>query len=164
MRSGSFTCVPASAKLMPRRNRKDNRRRPRGYGGGTGHVHLEECLAGGVHRIRQLVVVHPVLGGNGDTHEEDRAPPIELRSFLWLLLIGTFLIAGVTRFMGPLGIIARPLLRLGTLQWPAAAAAALGVALALWARVTLGRNWSGSITLKQDHELVTAGPYAAIRH
>lgn len=94
-------------------------------------------------------------------HRQSRS---EQRLYLWLLLIGTALIGGVTRFMGPLGIIARPLLRLGTLQWPAAAAAMLGVAIAIWARVALGRNWSGSITLKENHELVTAGPYAAIRH
>lgn len=94
-------------------------------------------------------------------HRQSRS---EQRPYVWLLLIGTLLIGGVTRFMGPLGIIARPLLRPGTLQWPAAAAAALGVALAIWARTTLGRNWSGSITLKEDHELVTGGPYAAIRH
>src|SRR5579863_5459513 len=34
-----------------------------------------------------------------------------------------------------------------------------GVALAIWARRILGRNWSGEITIKQDHELVRAGPY-----
>ncbi len=46
----------------------------------------------------------------------------------------------------------------------AAGAAALGLAIAVWARIALGRNWSGEITLKEDHELVTSGPYAAIRH
>jgi protein-S-isoprenylcysteine O-methyltransferase len=34
----------------------------------------------------------------------------------------------------------------------------------LWARVTLGRNWSGRIVLKEGHELVTSGPYAYVRH
>jgi len=41
---------------------------------------------------------------------------------------------------------------------------ALGVALAIWARAHLGRNWSGHPTIKQDHELVTTGPYAYVRH
>jgi protein-S-isoprenylcysteine O-methyltransferase Ste14 len=40
----------------------------------------------------------------------------------------------------------------------------LGIALAIWARAHLGRNWSSHPTLKEDHELVTSGPYALIRH
>ena len=41
---------------------------------------------------------------------------------------------------------------------------ALGIAFALWARFTLGKNWSGSVTVKQDHELVQRGPYGITRH
>lgn len=40
----------------------------------------------------------------------------------------------------------------------------LGLSLALWARVTLGRNWSGRVTFKEDHELICHGPYAHARH
>jgi protein-S-isoprenylcysteine O-methyltransferase Ste14 len=36
--------------------------------------------------------------------------------------------------------------------------------LAVWARRHLGRNWSGAITVKVDHELVRAGPYRLVRH
>ncbi len=39
-----------------------------------------------------------------------------------------------------------------------------GAAFAVWARVTLGRNWSAEVTFKQDHELIEAGPYARARH
>lgn len=39
-----------------------------------------------------------------------------------------------------------------------------GIALAIWARLTLGGNWSGLITVKRGHELVQRGPYAVIRH
>lgn len=50
--------------------------------------------------------------------------------------------------------------------------AALGAALTLvgllftvWARVYLGRNWSGMFaTIKADHELITGGPYGLVRH
>ena len=41
---------------------------------------------------------------------------------------------------------------------------AVGVAVAVWARWHLGRNWSAVPTLKEGHELVTAGPYARVRH
>ncbi|MGC1492577.1 MAG: isoprenylcysteine carboxylmethyltransferase family protein [Candidatus Acidiferrum sp.] len=35
---------------------------------------------------------------------------------------------------------------------------------AVWAREHLGRNWSRSVTIKQDHELITTCPYAVVRH
>jgi protein-S-isoprenylcysteine O-methyltransferase Ste14 len=41
-------------------------------------------------------------------------------------------------------------------------AAALG--FALWARVHLGGNWSGLVTLKEGHALVRTGPYRVVRH
>jgi protein-S-isoprenylcysteine O-methyltransferase Ste14 len=28
----------------------------------------------------------------------------------------------------------------------------------------LGRNWSGIVTLKENHELITQGPYNLVRH
>lgn len=45
-----------------------------------------------------------------------------------------------------------------------AALTVAGIAFAVWARRRIGRNWSVEITVKQDHELVTAGPYAWVRH
>jgi protein-S-isoprenylcysteine O-methyltransferase Ste14 len=39
-----------------------------------------------------------------------------------------------------------------------------GLAFAIWARHWLGRNWSGVVTLKEDHELVRGGPYRFVRH
>ncbi|MBV8833652.1 MAG: isoprenylcysteine carboxylmethyltransferase family protein [Acidobacteriaceae bacterium] len=39
-----------------------------------------------------------------------------------------------------------------------------GIAIACWARFVLGRNWSGWVTVKQDHELVRSGPYRIVRH
>ena len=39
-----------------------------------------------------------------------------------------------------------------------------GVAFSVWARITLGRNWSAEVTFKQDHELIESGPYALARH
>jgi protein-S-isoprenylcysteine O-methyltransferase Ste14 len=39
-----------------------------------------------------------------------------------------------------------------------------GVALAVWARVFLGKHWSGRITIKVEHELIREGPYGQLRH
>jgi protein-S-isoprenylcysteine O-methyltransferase Ste14 len=40
----------------------------------------------------------------------------------------------------------------------------LGLALAVWARVYIGRNWGMPMSEKADPELVTTGPYRVIRH
>ena len=40
----------------------------------------------------------------------------------------------------------------------------LGVGFAIWARLQLGGNWSGMVTVKRDHTLIRRGPYALVRH
>jgi protein-S-isoprenylcysteine O-methyltransferase Ste14 len=41
---------------------------------------------------------------------------------------------------------------------------AAGVIISMWARLTLGANWSGVVTLKKGHELIRKGLYRWIRH
>jgi protein-S-isoprenylcysteine O-methyltransferase Ste14 len=48
--------------------------------------------------------------------------------------------------------------------WLGAAVTIPGLLFAVGAREHLGRNWSRSVTIKQDHELITTGPYAVVRH
>jgi protein-S-isoprenylcysteine O-methyltransferase Ste14 len=48
--------------------------------------------------------------------------------------------------------------------WSGVLLLALGLAVSVWARVYLGRNWSATVTVKQDHELIRSGPYALVRH
>ena len=40
----------------------------------------------------------------------------------------------------------------------------LGLGYTVQARRHLGANWSGTITLKQEHSLVRSGPYRRVRH
>jgi protein-S-isoprenylcysteine O-methyltransferase Ste14 len=40
----------------------------------------------------------------------------------------------------------------------------VGFTFAWWARVHLGRYWSGTITLKEGHRLIRTGPYRLARH
>jgi protein-S-isoprenylcysteine O-methyltransferase Ste14 len=71
-----------------------------------------------------------------------------------------------------LGFGAAPWGWLGQRLWPRALPVDLialallygGLAFAVWARVHLGGNWSGSVTIKAGHELVSSGPYAWVRH
>jgi len=48
--------------------------------------------------------------------------------------------------------------------WPVVALIAIGFAFAWWARIHLGRLWSGRITAKAGHRVVDSGPYAMVRH
>ena len=48
--------------------------------------------------------------------------------------------------------------------WVGSLLTAGGLLFTVWARLHLGRNWSGTVTIKQDHELITSGPYAVVRH
>jgi len=41
---------------------------------------------------------------------------------------------------------------------------ALGIAIAIWARVHLGSNWGMPQTQKADADLITTGPYAYVRN
>jgi protein-S-isoprenylcysteine O-methyltransferase Ste14 len=75
----------------------------------------------------------------------------------WLLFAGTFR-QGKQAF----GILLLP--HSVALDRMALAITVLGLAFAIWARATLGANWSGSITFKENHELIQRGPYALVRH
>jgi protein-S-isoprenylcysteine O-methyltransferase Ste14 len=52
----------------------------------------------------------------------------------------------------------------GREEMAGAAVTVAGVALAIWARLSIGRNWSGVVTVKEDHRLVRTGPYSRVRH
>lgn len=49
-------------------------------------------------------------------------------------------------------------------NWIGVALTAAGIGLAVWARLYLGANWSGTVTVKLGHELVRSGPYRFVRH
>lgn len=48
--------------------------------------------------------------------------------------------------------------------WIGALPVLFGLGFAAWARVHLAGNWSGTVTLKQDHSLTRSGPYRLVRH
>jgi protein-S-isoprenylcysteine O-methyltransferase Ste14 len=41
---------------------------------------------------------------------------------------------------------------------------AAGVALAIWSRFVLGENWSATVSIRKNHELIRMGPYRTMRH
>jgi len=48
--------------------------------------------------------------------------------------------------------------------WAGVAILIAGLGFTVWARQHLAGNWSGTITLKRDHELIRSGPYRLVRH
>ena len=85
------------------------------------------------------------------------------RARYWLLLVAAYvLLTQGKRFPCPLSSIY--IARTALSGWIGAVFCAVGLALAVWARLVLGRNWSGVVTLKEDHELVQRGPYRFVRH
>ena len=79
-----------------------------------------------------------------------------------LLVIAYFLLVYGRRLPFPLNLPIVP--HVAPTAWAAAVLCFIGLAFALWARVALGRNWSGVVTLKEGHELVERGPYRFVRH
>lgn len=50
------------------------------------------------------------------------------------------------------------------LGWALVLLVAGGCAFAWWARLHLGRLWSGGIVAREGHRVVESGPYALVRH
>jgi protein-S-isoprenylcysteine O-methyltransferase Ste14 len=78
------------------------------------------------------------------------------------LLLGGFLLAKGHRLSDPLNHRVIP--HVEALAWTGVVLCIAGFAFCIWARFTLGRNWSGVVTLKRGHELISDGPYALVRH
>jgi protein-S-isoprenylcysteine O-methyltransferase Ste14 len=78
------------------------------------------------------------------------------------LAVGVYLIFKGPRLSDPLSFRVIP--RIDFLAWTGVVLCVGGLLFCIWARFTLGRNWSGVVTFKGGHELITRGPYAIVRH
>ena len=98
-----------------------------------------------------------------DVKETARREPLLSR----VLHLGPMLVAAAILWSPHLGVAAFDARFMPWSPWQFPAGVALtgaGLVFAVWARRHIGRNWSAIVTLKQDHELVTSGPYALVRH
>ena len=73
----------------------------------------------------------------------------------FLLLAGKIPWWGLNERLWPYGLPVRI---------PAYALTSSGLATLIWARWSLGRNWSAIVTFRVGHELVQSGPYRLVRH
>jgi protein-S-isoprenylcysteine O-methyltransferase Ste14 len=103
------------------------------------------------------------LIGYAFTKRTVRTQPIGTRLFhIALLLLGAFMLGSSWFRYGWLKVRFIPPLE--SLPMVGMVMTVVGCAFAIWARVTLGANWSARATVKAGHELVTSGPYALARH
>lgn len=90
--------------------------------------------------------------------KREEAPRREYRLHFAIAIVGFFLVFSAWP----------PLARLwpmsDALGWAMVALTAAGFAFAWWARIHLGRLWSGGVVLREDHRVVDSGPYALVRH
>ena len=89
----------------------------------------------------------------------------ESRAARWAFLAQAVLVAVLLaphRWPGWLGeeVISRGWLH----YWLGVTAMVAGLVLCIWARRTLGGNWSGIVAVKVGHDLVQEGPYRSVRH
>lgn len=81
----------------------------------------------------------------------------------WILLIVAYLLLTRShRLPHPFNVRILPANEV--VQWIAVILCIAGLAFCFWARAILGRNWSGTITFKEGHELIERGPYRLVRH
>lgn len=103
------------------------------------------------------------LVGLAFTKRTVRSQPNGARIFhLVVALLGFFLIGSDFFNAGWLGLRFLPADQ--RLQLTGLAITIAGCLFAIWARITLGSNWSGRATVKAGHELIVTGPYALARH
>jgi protein-S-isoprenylcysteine O-methyltransferase Ste14 len=91
-----------------------------------------------------------------------RESRVQRLGYIIPILIGGYLVIKGHRLSDPLDLRIIP--HVDALAWTGVVLCVAGLAFCIWARFTLGSNWSGVVTLKGGHELITRGPYALVRH
>jgi protein-S-isoprenylcysteine O-methyltransferase len=97
-------------------------------------------------------------------YEQRRKPSAHDRGTIWVnTVLGSF------GFVAALGLLpwsrTVAVLRLpDTLAWAGLLLVVLGMALRLWAMVTLGRFFTATLQVQPEQPVITHGPYRLIRH
>jgi protein-S-isoprenylcysteine O-methyltransferase Ste14 len=87
---------------------------------------------------------------------------VERLQYTAILVIGFWLLFGQARNIAWLH--SRLLPNVPAVWWSGLLLTGIGIAIAVFARISLGSNWSGTVTVKEDHELIRKGLYSRIRH
>ena len=82
------------------------------------------------------------------------------RTVVLFFLAASLVLYGLNPFW--MGLLSIPLP--DWLRWMGLGLGLAGLGLWTWTQAVLGREWSPQLQLREDHRLVTRGPYARIRH
>jgi protein-S-isoprenylcysteine O-methyltransferase Ste14 len=109
-----------------------------------------------------VLAVYWLIAAFGRKRAQKREPAAERLVHILLMAGGFALLYSPDPRFGPLNhrfVPLSPLLGIAGILL-----AAVGVALAIWARAHLGKYWSGDVTIRQEHRLIRSGPYRFVRH
>jgi len=122
-------------------------------------------ILGGLMLVRLLSVVQVRRSGERFTPDR-KAVEREGRVAFAIRFVGFFFLIGVlvAYAVNPVWMRALHLPLPAAARWVGFFAALLGVGMAGWAQVTIGRQWSAQLQLAEGHQVVSGGPYAHIRH
>lgn len=109
-----------------------------------------------------LLAAYWLFAALGAKRPAKKENPVERLLHIAFLAVGFFLIyGGAFRF----GVLSRRFLPDELwVAWAGAVLTFLGVLFAIWARFTIGKEWSAEVQIKEGHQLIRSGPYAHIRH
>lgn len=102
---------------------------------------------------------NPFVRGSQTLEREGRLSVV-VRPVLFFLMIAALVLYGIDP--GWMRWFAVPLPT--WLRWMGAGLGFLSLGLLTWVQHTLGRYWSSGLQLRQEHVLVTGGPYRWVRH
>jgi protein-S-isoprenylcysteine O-methyltransferase Ste14 len=102
------------------------------------------------------------VAARGAQRAEWRESKLSMLIYRFPLVLAAILLVVSKVWLGYLQVL---LLPFGELYaWTGALITVLGLTLAVWARIHLGRNWSASVEFKQSHSLIRTGLYRITRH
>jgi len=98
------------------------------------------------------------------TAKRDASGGSAIVRWLWqLAVLGLLIFALTWNLPGDATVLGQKFFDFGPAAgWAGAVLTVAGVAVAIWARLLLGRDWG--TRPKEEHVLVTGGPYAVVRH
>jgi protein-S-isoprenylcysteine O-methyltransferase Ste14 len=123
-------------------------------------IRIYQSIAGGIWLIFCIFWLVAAFGAKRNVARRPWWVRVPMRAAILLILLVIF---GRT-FRGDILRSGAALLSSPALGLAGLLICALGIGYAIWARIVIGRNWGMPMTLKEGHELVTAGPYAQVRH
>ena len=100
---------------------------------------------------------------SGNVKTSARTEPLFSRTIRAISIIAAILLLAIPELSIP--VLSLRFLPIGELYfWIGLLITIIGLGFSVWARSKLGRNWSQEVTIKDDHQLITDGPYALVRH